>query len=113
MEKLRVPLPPSRSHSGSVVEPIIAPSFDHAVKDPDPTGAKIHPWHRIIVIEGLYCFLSIGAWKEAGQMLDERWLMTVDFEEATERIIERHVISGVAGSTEVRQWRALPYVDCS
>jgi hypothetical protein len=34
-----------------------------------------------VVIEGLYCFLSIGAWKEAGEMLDERWLTTVDFEE--------------------------------
>jgi len=98
VRNLRVrPLAPSRSHSN----PIIAPSFDHAVKDPDPTGVKVYPWHRIVVIEGLYCFLSIGAWKDAGEMLDERWLMTVDFEKATERIIGRHVASGVAGSIEV------------
>lgn len=44
-------------------------------------------------------------------MLDERWLMTVDFEKATERIIERHVASGVAGSTEVRFLRAVIHVD--
>ncbi|KAF9786868.1 P-loop containing nucleoside triphosphate hydrolase protein [Thelephora terrestris] len=99
---LRVPLSPS----GPVVEPIIAPSFDHAVKDPDPTGVEVYPWHRIVVIEGLYCFLSIGAWKEAGEMLDERWLTAVDFEKATERIIDRHVASGVAGSIEEAQWRA-------
>ena len=53
------------------------------------------------MIEGLYCFLSVGAWKEAGEMLDERWLATVDFEKATERIIDRHVASGVASSIEV------------
>jgi len=64
-------------------------------------GVKIYPWHRIVVIEGLYCFLSIGAWKEAGEMLDERWLTTVGFEKAVERIIDRHVVSGVAGSMEV------------
>ena len=101
MKALRVPLAPSRSHSDSTVEPVIAPSFDHAVKDPDPRGTKIYPRHRIVIIEGLYCFLSIGAWKEAGEMLDERWLTTVDFEKATERIIDRHVASGIAGSIEV------------
>ena len=101
VKNLRVPLPPSRSHSGLVVEPIIAPSFDHAIKDPDPAGVKVDPWHRIVVIEGLYCFLSVGAWKEAGEMLDERWLVAVDFEKATERIVDRHVASGVAGSVEV------------
>jgi len=95
VKSLRVP------PAHSLVEPIIAPSFDHAVKDPDPAGVKLYPRHRIVVIEGLYCFLSIGAWKEAGEMLDERWLTTVDFEKATERIIDRHVTSGVAGSTEV------------
>ena len=84
-----------------MVEPIIAPSFDHAVKDPDPTGVKIYPWHRIVVIEGLYCFLSVGTWKGAGEMLDERWLVTIDFERATGRIINRHVASGVAESIEV------------
>jgi len=109
VKSLRVPLPPSQSHSDSLVEPITAPSFDHAVKDPDPAGVKLYPWHRIVVIEGLYCFLSIGAWKEAGEMLDERWLTTVDFEKATERIIDRHVTSGVAESMKVTlHWNFAP-----
>ena len=109
MKNLRMPLSQSDS---AAVEHIIAPSFDHAVKDPDPMGVKIHPRHRIVVIEGLYCFLSIGAWKEAGEMLDERWLTTVDFDEATERIIDRHVTSGVARSIEVGppiQWFRVSY----
>lgn len=107
VKSLRVPVTSLRPlKSASAVEPIIAPSFDHAVKDPDPTGVKIYPWHRIVVIEGLYCFLSVGAWKVAGEMLDERWLATIDFERATGRIIDRHVASGVAGSIEEAQWRA-------
>ena len=96
VRSLRSPAP-----ANSAAEPIIAPSFDHAVKDPDPTGVRVYPWHKVVVIEGLYCFLSIGAWKEAGEMLDERWLTTVEFENATERIIDRHVTSGVARSIEV------------
>jgi pantothenate kinase len=106
VKNLRDPLLSSRSHTNSAVEAIIAPSFDHAVKDPDPRGVQIYPWHRIVLIEGLYCFLSVGAWKEAGELLDERWLTTVDFEEATERIIIRHVASGVAGSIQEARWRA-------
>ena len=101
VKNLRGPLLPPRSHTSSMVEPIPAPSFDHSAKDPDPTGVKIYPWHRIVVIEGLYCFLSVGAWKEAGEILDERWLTIVDFEKAMERIITRHVASGVAGSIQV------------
>jgi len=31
---------------------------------------------------------------------------TVDFEKATERIVVRHVASGVAGSIQEAQWRA-------
>ena len=112
VRSLRAPLPSTQSHSDLAA--IIAPSFDHAVKDPDPTGVNIYPRHRIVVIEGLYCFLSIGAWKEAGEMLDERWLATVEFEEATGRITDRHVTSGVAGSIEVgphtQPWFSSAYV---
>lgn len=110
MKNLRLPLAP---HPDLAVEPIIAPSFDHAVKDPDPTGVEIYPWHRIVVIEGLYSFLSIGVWKEAGEILDERWLTTVEFDKATERIIDRHITSGVAGSIEVTLGNSPLQAHCS
>ncbi|KAF8628524.1 hypothetical protein AX15_003838 [Amanita polypyramis BW_CC] len=85
---------------------ITAPSFDHALKDPAPGAISIHPHHRIIIIEGLYTFLSIDPWREAGVLLDERWLIQIDVEEAQRRLVKRHVLTGVAKDLEEAIWRA-------
>jgi pantothenate kinase len=79
---------------------ITAPSFDHAVKDPTPEAIHIMPHHRIIVIEGLYTFLSIEPWCQGGRLLDERWFIDVDIVEARRRLIARHVVTGVARDWE-------------
>ncbi|KAF5339356.1 hypothetical protein D9611_009789 [Ephemerocybe angulata] len=84
----------------------LAPSFDHAVKDPTPNAVSVHPYHRIVVIEGLYTFLSIEPWSAGSALLDERWWIEVDEEEAQRRLIKRHVISGVAKDEEEALWRA-------
>jgi len=85
---------------------ITAPSFDHAAKDPTPAAVSIHPHHRIIVIEGLYTYLSIDPWRIAGELLDERWFVQVGVEEATARLVKRHVLSGVAKDIDEAIWRA-------
>jgi pantothenate kinase len=85
---------------------ITAPSFDHALKDPAPHAISIHPHHRIVLIEGLYTFLSIDPWNEAGLLLDERWFIRVDIEEAQRRLVKRHVVSGVAKNLEEAIWRS-------
>ena len=91
----------------SIAEQVItAPSFDHALKDPTPDAVSIYSHHRIVIIEGLYAFLSIDPWKEAGLLLDERWLIQTDIEEATRRIVKRHVLTGVAKDIEEAKWRA-------
>lgn len=82
-------------HHGGISTVIKAPTFDHALKDPSPDAVSIYPRHRIVVIEGLYTFLSIEPWEEAGRMLDERWLLEIDEEEARERLVKRHVLTGV------------------
>jgi pantothenate kinase len=86
---------------------IIAPSFDHAVKDPCPHAIPILPEHRIIILEGLYTFLSLPPWVDAGKILDERWLVELDPTVASERLVKRHVISGVAKDLEEAHWRAV------
>lgn len=53
------------------------------------------PSHRIVLIEGLYTFLSISPWNEAGILLDERWYLKVDIDEAKRRLVKRHVLTGV------------------
>lgn len=96
-----------REASPSTAEQVItAPSFDHALKDPIPDAVSIYSHHRIIIIEGLYAFLSIDPWKDAGLLLDERWLVQTNIEEAKRRIVKRHVMTGVAKDTEEAKWRA-------
>jgi pantothenate kinase len=85
---------------------ITAPSFDHAKKDPVPDAISIFPFHRIVIIEGLYTLLSVDPWRKASALLDERWFLDIDFDTATERIIQRHVITGVAKDVDEAIWRA-------
>ncbi|KAI4294581.1 P-loop containing nucleoside triphosphate hydrolase protein [Schizophyllum commune Loenen D] len=85
---------------------ITAPSFDHAVKDPTPHAVAIHPHHRIVIIEGLYTYLSVEPWCEAGRLLDERWLIEISLEEAEKRLVKRHVLSGVAKDHNEAVWRS-------
>lgn len=85
---------------------ITAPSFDHAVKDPIHDAVHIMPYHRIIIIEGLYTFLSIEPWCQGGELLDERWFIDVDIVEARRRLIDRHVVTGVAKDRDEAIMRA-------
>jgi len=78
---------------------LTAPSFDHALKDPTPDAVSVFPHHRIVVIEGLYTHLSIDPWREAAELLDERWFLDVAVEDAERRLVKRHVTSGI-----VKDW---------
>ena len=102
IRKLREPLFPGTTTTTTIT----APSFDHAVKDPCPHAVTILPEHRIVVIEGLYTSLSIPPWVEAGKLLDERWLVELDPTVASDRLVKRHVTSGVAKDLEEALWRA-------
>lgn len=99
VQELRKPISTSK-------RPIKAPSFDHALKDPTPHSVEIFPHHRIIVIEGLYTFLSIEPWKRAGEQLDERWFIDISVQDASNRLVKRHVLTGVANDMDEAVWRA-------
>jgi len=85
---------------------ILAPSFSHTLKDPAPDAILIYPHHRVVVIEGLYTFLRIAPWDAAARVLDERWFVDVDPVEARERLVRRHILTGVAKDREEAEWRA-------
>ncbi|KII86298.1 hypothetical protein PLICRDRAFT_177861 [Plicaturopsis crispa FD-325 SS-3] len=85
---------------------VTAPSFDHALKDPTPHAVSILPHHRIVVIEGLYAFLAIEPWCQAGRILDERWWVDVDIDEAERRLVKRHVVTGVTKDLASAKLRA-------
>ncbi|KAG6910618.1 hypothetical protein DXG01_009127 [Tephrocybe rancida] len=85
---------------------LTAPTFDHALKDPTYDAVVVRPQHRIVIIEGLYTLLSIEPWNEAGLLLDERWYLHSEIDRAQERLVKRHVVTGVAKDMEEAIWRA-------
>lgn len=66
----------------------------------------IYPHHRIVIVEGLYTFLGVEPWEEAGRILDERWWVTCEEGEARKRIVKRHVVTGIAASWDEAERRA-------
>ena len=79
-----------------------APTFDHAVKDPEPDAIAVLPSHKLVLIEGLYVCRS--DWPS--DLLDERWLLDTDPTLARQRLIARHLASGIAQTTEEATERA-------
>ncbi|KAG8896680.1 hypothetical protein FRC00_005509 [Tulasnella sp. 408] len=92
--------------SNPKVDVITAPSFSHELKDPTPDAIAVLPSHRIVIIEGLYVFLSLDRWKEAAKLLDERWYVEVDYDVARKRLVRRHVVTGVTETEEEARIRA-------
>lgn len=86
---------------------ILAPSFDHAVKDPKEEDIAVLPTHRIVVLEGNYVGLDKDAWRDAAALLDELWFVEVDFDIARKRLRERHVRAGIVKTIEEGDRRAL------
>ncbi|KYK60515.1 hypothetical protein DCS_01652 [Drechmeria coniospora] len=87
-------------------DPILAPSFDHVIKDPKEEDIAVLPTHRIVVLEGNYLALDKDIWRDAAALLDELWFVDVDFQVARRRLRERHVRAGIAKDLEEADKRA-------
>ncbi|KAH7148457.1 P-loop containing nucleoside triphosphate hydrolase protein [Dactylonectria macrodidyma] len=87
--------------------PVLAPSFDHAVKDPKDDDIAVLPQHRVVVLEGNYVALDADVWRDAAALLDELWFVEVDFDVARRRLRERHVRAGIVKTIEEGDRRAL------
>lgn len=74
---------------------VMAPSFDHAIKDPIQDDIKIEPGSFIVLVEGNYCALDRAPWSDAAKLMDELWFVDVDRKVAKQRLALRHVKSGV------------------
>ncbi|KAH3948472.1 hypothetical protein HBH70_071950 [Parastagonospora nodorum] len=99
VKKLRQPIYPE-------TQTLYAPSFDHAIKDPIDNDIAIAPSVRIVIFEGNYCSLNKEPWKDAAELMDERWFVDVDFDVARKRLIHRHVKAGIAANEEQAGKRA-------
>jgi pantothenate kinase len=84
---------------------ILAPSFDHAIKDPIPDDICIPAAASIVILEGNYLLLDEPKWRDIGPQLDFRILVHVAHDEARARIAQRHVLSGIEANLELSQKR--------
>jgi pantothenate kinase len=80
---------------------ILAPSFDHALKDPVPDSMVIGAKTSIILLEHNYLLLNQGHWKTISDLLDFRIFIHVDELVAQDRVAIRHVLSGIEPTMEM------------
>lgn len=52
---------------------MMAPSFDHAVKDPVADDIKISSRTRVVIVEGNYTLLNEAPWNKISELVDERY----------------------------------------
>jgi pantothenate kinase len=62
--------------------------------------------HRVIIFEGNYVALDAEPWRTAAGLMDQLWFVEVDFETARQRLIQRHVESGIAPDEAAADRRA-------
>ena len=85
----------SHSRFQSSGETILAPSFDHAIKDPVEGGIILSPEIKFVLLEGNYLLLNEEPWNQVKGLVDEAWFVDVDPVLARGRIAKRHIKSGI------------------
>jgi len=93
----------SRSKSADI---ILAPSFDHAVKDPVADGITISKDIQFVILEGNYLLLNEEPWDKIKGMVDESWFVDIDPVLAKGRIAKRHIKSGIEDNWDAAVKRA-------
>ena len=73
---------------------LTAPSFDHAVGEPEPDSIEVAAESDLVVTEGNYLLLPSGGWPTVRDQLDEVWFCDLDPSRRRTRLIERHVLAG-------------------
>jgi pantothenate kinase len=84
----------------------LAPSFDHAVKDPVEEGIRIVSDVKFIVLEGNYLLLNQEPWSKIHALVDDTWFVDVDPNLARNRIAKRHITAGIETTWEAAVKRA-------
>ncbi|TDL22356.1 hypothetical protein BD410DRAFT_723030 [Rickenella mellea] len=88
------------SNPFSQVTVLTAPGCYHSVPDPIKDSLAVQPTDRIVNLEGIYAFFTLEPWIQAGEVLDERWLIDEDPDEAKRRVIQRNFETGVTNLEE-------------
>lgn len=79
----------------SPIQSVMAPSFDHATKDPVADAIEIPATARVVLVEGNYCALNRPPWSDAAGLMDELWYIDVPSDVTHLRLAVRHLQSGI------------------
>jgi pantothenate kinase len=67
------------------------PGFDHSVGDPHEGEIALAPGTKVCIVEGLYLLMREGPWAGLDGLFDESWFISINLNEASERVIRRHM----------------------
>ena len=82
---------------------VYAPGFDRDLEQPVAAAMVVPPAARLVVTEGNYLLLEVGAWPRARAAVDEVWFVTGDEQVRLERLVQRHVDFGKE-QRDARTW---------
>lgn len=82
------------------IKVVMAPSFDHAVKDPVQDDVTVPPDVQVCLLEGNYLLSNSAPWKDISDLVDDRWFVMVDEELARRRVAQRHLAAGIENSMD-------------
>lgn len=85
---------------------VMAPSFDHSVKDPVADSVVVGPEVEVCLLEGNYLLSDEAPWDAIAGIVDDRWLVRVDRDLARKRVAARHLAAGIENSMERAVQRA-------
>jgi pantothenate kinase len=80
------------------------PAFDHAEKDPRADAIRITPETPLVIVEGNYVLMRDWNLEE---LFGLRVFLDCDLERAIERLIKRHVASGICATADEARDRAM------
>jgi pantothenate kinase len=87
-------------------QPVLAPTFDHATKDPVADGLLIEADVDVCILEGNYLLCDEPPWDEVAQLVDDKWFVHVDPGLACTRVASRHLAAGIETTMEGAVYRA-------
>jgi pantothenate kinase len=85
---------------------IVAPSFDHATKDPVEGAVSIPSSVQVILLEGNYLLYDVDPWNRIRDLVDDSWFIDVEAELAAVRVAKRHIAVGIETEWEAAMIRA-------
>lgn len=85
---------------------VYLPSFDHRLKDPVANDIVVTPDVRVVIVEGNYVSLDAPHWRDLAALADDTWFVEAAPDAVLERIVARHLASGVAATAHDARERA-------